>query len=337
MSIRQAKPPSDRFTQISNLWIRDLRLSWKARGLLAWLTSHATGFRVSEKTIVCAAPDGRDSARTAIGELETYGYLVRERERGRDGRLGDVTYIICDPWSPRLTLDQPTPENPPLAPTSTNTVNPQVTTYDGKTNAGKPTRIRRPAKQEDQNPKKINENPPLLAVGEPTDRKGPGTAPTPAANPEELSRMAAELLGKLPDHYRRAPAWLRSRLLKRIAEALTRHAPLAIADYCAKFVGDPTFGDYEHLRRFDDVLRKLAADITDGTACPGCGHDPRHPFCDAQVRDTPARPGPVVPPHPLREAKAAGTEALPGWGPSSEPSAGVETGEPLASSHTFAA
>jgi hypothetical protein len=266
------------------------KLSWKARGLLAWLTSHATGFRVSEKTIVCAAPDGRDAARTAIGELEAYGYLVRERERGRDGRLGGVTYIICDPWSPQLTADEPTPENPSLAPTSTDTVKPQVATYAGKPNAGKPTRIRRPAKQEDQNPEKISENPPLLAVGEPADRRRPGAEPTPAANPEELSRMAAELLGKLPDHYRRAPSWLRSRLLKRIAEALTRHSPPAIADYCAKFVDDPAFGDYEHLRRFDDALRKLTADIADGTACPGCGHDPRHPFCDAQAEDTTARP-----------------------------------------------
>ncbi|GAA0828479.1 hypothetical protein ACFQVD_11035 [Streptosporangium amethystogenes subsp. fukuiense] len=295
MSIRQAKPPSDHFTRISNLWIRDLRLSWKARGLLAWLTSHATGFRVSEKTIVCAAPDGRDAARTAIAELETYGYLVRERARGHDGRLGGVTYIICDPWSPQPTADESAPENPLLAPTSTNTLKPQAATYAGKTNAGKPARIRRPAKQEDQTPEKISENPSLLAVGEPADRRGPGTAPTPAANPEELSRTAAELLGKLPDHYRRAPAWLRSRLLKRISEALLRHSPSAIADYCAKFVDDPAFGDYEHLRRFDDVLRKLAADIADGTACPGCGHDPRHPFCDTEVGDKAARPGSEVP------------------------------------------
>ncbi|MEV4379663.1 hypothetical protein [Streptosporangium sp. NPDC049644] len=183
MSIRQAQPPSDRFTRISNLWLRDLRLSWKARGLLAWLTSHATGFRVSEKTIVCAAPDGRDAARTAIAELETYGYLVRERERGHDGRLGGVTYIICDPWSLRPALDEPTPENPPLAPTSTNTLKPQAATYAGKTNAGKPTRIRRPAKQEDQKPEKISENPPLLAVGEPADRRGPGAAPRPGCAP----------------------------------------------------------------------------------------------------------------------------------------------------------
>jgi hypothetical protein len=158
-SIQRATPPAHRFTRISNQWVRDRRLSWKARGVLTWLTSHAAGFKVSEKTIICAAPDGRDAIRAAIRELETYGYLLRERERGRNGTLGGVDYILCDPWSPQLETPQletrqsipakgavpasPAPENPPLATTSENTEKPQVTTYDGKTNGGKSTPIRR--------------------------------------------------------------------------------------------------------------------------------------------------------------------------------------------------
>lgn len=87
----------------------------------------------------------------------------------------------------------------------------------------------------------------------------------------------------MPGHYRTAPTWLRTRLLARIAEALTEHAPLALIEYCHKFAGDPSFGDYEHLRRFSDVLRKLAADVADGTSCAGGGSDPRHPFCLADI------------------------------------------------------
>jgi hypothetical protein len=106
--------------------------------------------------------------------------------------------------------------------------------------------------------------------------------------------MAGDMLAKLPNHYRSAPAWLRSRLLKKISEALVHHAPLALVNYCAKFAADPTFGDYEHLRRFDDVLRKLATDITDGTACPGCGRDPRHPFCTGRRIGKSVRNRPVA-------------------------------------------
>ncbi|GAA4231270.1 hypothetical protein FHR32_006387 [Streptosporangium album] len=294
-SVRRATSPTSRFSKIAHRWSRDERLSWKARGLLAWLNSHAPGFRISEKRIVCAAPDGRDATRTAIRELESHGYLVRERERGSDGRLGGVDYILCEPWAPPPAPEataptqaplppSPTTENPPLAATSTNTVNPQVTTYDGKTNVGKPTPIRRTDKQEDQHPEKTRKALPLLAAGERADRNARDAATTPAAKPEELTRMAATVLGLLPGHYRDTPSWLRSRLLKRISEALVHHTPAAIADYCAKFTADPAFGHYEHLRRFDDTLRKLAADIADGTACPGCGRDPRHPFCDARIK-----------------------------------------------------
>ncbi|WP_326823348.1 hypothetical protein [Streptosporangium sp. NBC_01756] len=319
-SVRRATSPTSRFSKISHRWSRDERLSWKARGLLAWLNSHAPGFRISEKRIVCAAPDGRDATRAAIRELEACGYLVRERERGSDGRLGGVDYILCEPWAPppdpeettpapapcptaapapcptaapapcptaapvpRAVRPSPATENPPLAATSTNTVNPQVTTYDGKTNVGKPTPIRRTDKQEDQHPEKNRQALPLLAAGERTDRNARDAATTPAAKPEERTRIAATVLAGLPRHYRDTPPWLRSRLLKKITEALAHHAPEAIADYCAKFAADPAFGHYEHLRRFDDTLRKLAADIADGTACPGCGRDPRHPFCTAAV------------------------------------------------------
>lgn len=299
-SVRRATSPTSRFSKIAHRWSRDERLSWKARGLLAWLNSHAPGFRISEKRIICAAPDGRDATRTAIRELESHGYLVRERERGSDGRLGGVDYILCEPWAPppapeetapaegttpvpvlRTIPPSPATENPPLAATCADTTNPQVTTYGGKTNVGKPTPIRRTDKQEDRHPEEIRKALPLLAVGERADRTARGAVTAPAANPRELTRTAGEVLAGLPGHYRDTPAWLRSRLLKRITEALAHHTPAAIADYCAKFAADPAFGHYEHLRRFDDTLRKLAADIADGTACPGCGRDPRHPFCTA--------------------------------------------------------
>ena len=278
MSIRQAKPPSDRFTRISNLWLRDPRLSWKARGLLAWLTSHATGFRVSEKTIVCAAPDGRDAARTAIAELKTYGYLVRERERGRDGRLGGVTYIICDPWSLRLAADSRAGK-PPVGPDQHRH---RKTPGGGlrreiqrrKTHPRKKTsKARRPEPREDQ--RKPASSRRRRACGPSGAGRRADACGEPGRVVPDGRRTARQAARPLPPR----PGLAAFPAAERIAEALTRHSPSAVADYCAKFVGDPAFGDYEHLRRFDDVLRKLAADITDGTACPGCGHDPRHPFC----------------------------------------------------------
>ncbi len=124
---------------------------------------------------------------------------------------------------------------------------------------------------------------PLLSVGELQDRNARGSAQTPSANHEDLDRVAGVVLGQMPDHYRSAPTWLRSRLLKRIAEALVEHSPMAVVEYSHKFAGDPNFGDYEHFRRFADVIRKLEADLRDGTTCAGCGRDPQHTFCSADL------------------------------------------------------
>ncbi len=306
--IRRAELPTDHFTTISNRWVRDKRLTWKARGVLAWLASHKIGFRVSEKALIAAAPDGRDAVRGAVKELETHGYLVRERQRARSGKLGGVDYILCDPWTAGNQLVStndgfsvlggsggpvPTPENPSQVMTSGKTPGNQVAptadnpsqdmaSEDGAssqvgTNDGFSTPIRRTKSK--KNKQKTRDH--LLAVGEPAVRTARGAAQTPTANQGDHSRMAGDVLGQMPDHYRKAPAWLRSRMLKRIAEALTDRYPLALVTYAHRFAAEPNFGDYEHLRRFDDVVRKLDADVADGTACPRCGRDALHTCCPA--------------------------------------------------------
>ncbi|MEN3538820.1 hypothetical protein AAH991_27170 [Microbispora sp. ZYX-F-249] len=308
--IRRAELPTDHFTTISNRWVRDKRLTWKARGVLAWLASHKVGFRVSERALIAAAPEGRDAVRGALKELERHGYLIRERQRAANGRLGDTDYILCDPWTagnqqvstndgfsvpggPRQP--EPTPENPSQAPTSGNEVDAQaaptpdypsqdVTSENGAssqvgTNDGFSTLYKK--NKEKKNKKKTSDH--LLAVGERTVRTARGAARTPSANQGDLSRMAGDVLGQMPDHYRKAPAWLRSRMLKRIAEALADRSPLALVAYAHRFAADPNFGDYEHLRRFSDLIRKLDADVAEGITCPRCGRDPLHTFCPADV------------------------------------------------------
>lgn len=85
------------FTQIPNAWLRDSRMSYKARGLLAELLSHAVGFVVSIDRIARSGKDGRDAVASAIKELETFGYLSRSQDRNTDGTLGHTVWTTCDP------------------------------------------------------------------------------------------------------------------------------------------------------------------------------------------------------------------------------------------------
>ncbi len=94
--IRRGPLPTDRFTIISNDWVRDERLPFAARGLLAWLASHADGYDVTEAAIIAAGPDGRGAVRTMTEALEKAGYLRRERTYNTDGGSA-VDYVLSDP------------------------------------------------------------------------------------------------------------------------------------------------------------------------------------------------------------------------------------------------
>jgi len=89
----------DHFTQIPNAWVRDARLSLKARGLLVQLMSHRVGWSVSIRTLAKTNGCGLRTIRSAIDELIQFGYLARSEEQGRDeeGNFTDYTYTTQDP------------------------------------------------------------------------------------------------------------------------------------------------------------------------------------------------------------------------------------------------
>jgi hypothetical protein len=94
--IKRGPLPTDHFTIVSNDWMRDKRLSFAARGLLAWLAGHADGFDITEAAIIEAGPDGRGAVRTMTEALEKAGYLKRDRTYHVSGG-STVDYILTDP------------------------------------------------------------------------------------------------------------------------------------------------------------------------------------------------------------------------------------------------
>jgi len=113
MAIIRRSTPSDNFTIISNGWLRDKRLSWKARGLLCYLASHSIGWATSTQTLVSAGPDGRDAVGSGLRELVRLGYLVRTQSTDDEGHFGEVTYDLHDPLTDYPLTGYPLTENPP--------------------------------------------------------------------------------------------------------------------------------------------------------------------------------------------------------------------------------
>lgn len=115
-TIRRGPRPVDNFTLISNALLRDTSLSLKARGLAAWLWSHAETYSLSVERIAEQTGGGLAAVRTGIQELESRGYLVRERERDANNRTTGMVYILCDNPADQAETprSEPPSENPPV-------------------------------------------------------------------------------------------------------------------------------------------------------------------------------------------------------------------------------
>lgn len=107
MSIQRVPPVP--FTQIANSALRDRRLSFKARGLLALVLSNVGEWNATLTWLVAQSDhDGRVAVQAALNELTEYGYRSVHQESDRKGRLHT---IVTWKHEPELSVTRPA-ENP---------------------------------------------------------------------------------------------------------------------------------------------------------------------------------------------------------------------------------
>jgi hypothetical protein len=93
----------DRYVVISKVPLEDKRLSWKAKGLLAYLLSKPDQWTVMVTQLVNESTDGKDAVRTALLELQASGYLEGEPQRAENGRFAPTDLVVYEePQSPKL-------------------------------------------------------------------------------------------------------------------------------------------------------------------------------------------------------------------------------------------
>lgn len=84
--IRRSARPDTHFTIIRNDVLRDNRLSYRARGLLAAILSRPDNWSIRADQLAIESKEGRGAVRTALNELRQCGYLktvVRQVDAGR--------------------------------------------------------------------------------------------------------------------------------------------------------------------------------------------------------------------------------------------------------------
>ena len=138
MAIKRAKRDTN-FTMMSNVGLKDDRLSFKAKGLLAYMLSLPDDWVFYEEEITKHAADGKQSVRTGLKELQQFGYLAKSQSREK-GKFGKVDWILYDepenvdtkvflPQTEKRSTDNPPTENRPLLSTNnTKYLNKQINT-----------------------------------------------------------------------------------------------------------------------------------------------------------------------------------------------------------------
>ncbi|MFF0816665.1 replication protein [Rhodococcus sp. NPDC003318] len=111
--IQRGPRRADNFTILTNSVINDARLSYHARGILIWLLSKPADWSTRSQAIADASPNGRESVRSGMRELQKLGYLVTEKVRDpRTGQIRTVQTVYEEPVDVAESQVIPAPKKP---------------------------------------------------------------------------------------------------------------------------------------------------------------------------------------------------------------------------------
>lgn len=96
MIVRSARPRAN-FTILDNAVIRNPDLSFKARGILAYLLSLPDGWRIDRDQLARQSTDGQTSIRSGLAELEQARYIRRVKRQDNAGRWSTLTIVYDTP------------------------------------------------------------------------------------------------------------------------------------------------------------------------------------------------------------------------------------------------
>lgn len=95
------------YTVMSNIHLRDKKLSFKAKGLLSFMLSLPEDWDYSLNGLVSISKEGKKAIRNILEELKQNGYLVIEQKRDEKGYYKYNYIIYEEPKENEKTLNHP--------------------------------------------------------------------------------------------------------------------------------------------------------------------------------------------------------------------------------------
>ncbi|MED3327410.1 DnaD domain protein [Bacillus thuringiensis] len=102
------------YSVVNNTGLRDERLSWKAKGILAYILTLPDDWVFYREELATHAKDGLDSLRSGMKELKEYGYLQRIPIRNDKNKIVSWETVIHEVPQVEPLVDFPPMEEPPV-------------------------------------------------------------------------------------------------------------------------------------------------------------------------------------------------------------------------------
>lgn len=102
----------DRFGVTPNELLNDEEISFKAKGLYAYIQSKPENWDFTLGKIAFQSKEGVESIRNAVKELELAGYLIRANYQNDKGQWDCDYYLYSRPQKPKPLVKQPNMEKP---------------------------------------------------------------------------------------------------------------------------------------------------------------------------------------------------------------------------------
>jgi hypothetical protein len=118
--VRVHKNKDNPYVMLNKQFLSDCRLSWRSKGLLAYLLSKPDDWQIMIVDLVKQSKEGRDAVYKSLRELESLTYIVRNQERDLKGKMGKMVYIVYEqpltenPYTDNPDTESPYTVNPPL-------------------------------------------------------------------------------------------------------------------------------------------------------------------------------------------------------------------------------
>lgn len=116
----------ENYSVINNYFLNDPSISFKAKGLLAYLLSKPNDWQIYIEHLKKTSTDGKDSIASIIKELINANYISRDTMRNEKGQMNGYNYVVYEhPVNRYAVTKEVYPETEKPSPVKSETVKPE--------------------------------------------------------------------------------------------------------------------------------------------------------------------------------------------------------------------